>query len=247
MGGMVPCGVTFLSGAPKTRKTFLALQMAAAVASGKEFLDCPTTQCDVAYLDLEGSKYRAAARAEKTERRPGRRTARTDSGERTARQEKTVRTEKQEKVEKAGRTEQHDRVAQNTNYHYNNHPHRYHDGSDGLISIVKDRQIAEVHPTELKEIDSGITKNGILEIMPEGYGFIRCDNFLPGENDVYVAPQFIRRFGLRTGDIIEGNLKMFYYRGLKEWNNEKGYLTDTCLTAQDKYKVYLDYFRIAYL
>ena len=46
--------------------------------------------------------------------------------------------------------------------------------------------------------------------------------------------------------IIEDNLKMFYYRGLKEWNNEKGYLTDTCLTAQDKYKAYLDYFRIEY-
>ena len=39
---------------------------------------------------------------------------------------------------------------------------------------------------------------------------------------------------------------MFYYRGLKEWNNEKGYLTNTCLTAQDKYKAYLDYFRIEY-
>ena len=46
--------------------------------------------------------------------------------------------------------------------------------------------------------------------------------------------------------IIEDNLKLFYYRGLKEWNNEKGYLTDTCLTAQDKYKAYLDYFRIEY-
>ena len=45
---------------------------------------------------------------------------------------------------------------------------------------------------------------------------------------------------------IEDNLKMFYYRGLKEWNNEKGYLTDTCLIAQDKYKAYLDYFRIMY-
>lgn len=44
--------------------------------------------------------------------------------------------------------------------------------------------------------------------------------------------------------IIEDNLKMFYYRGLKEWNNEKGYLTDTCLTTQNKYKAYLDYFRI---
>lgn len=46
--------------------------------------------------------------------------------------------------------------------------------------------------------------------------------------------------------IIEDNLKMFYYRGLKEWSREKGYLTDTCLTAQDRYKAYLDYFRIKY-
>ena len=46
--------------------------------------------------------------------------------------------------------------------------------------------------------------------------------------------------------IIDDNLKLFYYRGLKEWNNEKGYLTDTCLAAQDKYKGYLDYFRIEY-
>lgn len=46
--------------------------------------------------------------------------------------------------------------------------------------------------------------------------------------------------------IIEDNLKMFYYRGLKEWDNEKGYLTDTCMIAQDRYKAYLDYFRISY-
>lgn len=46
--------------------------------------------------------------------------------------------------------------------------------------------------------------------------------------------------------IIEDNLQPFYYQGLKEWGNEKGYLTDTCLTAQDKYKAYLDYFRIQY-
>ena len=162
-----------------------------------------------------------AQKSEKEERRSARRSnAKTASGEKAVRQEKNVKqekpvrtekpahAEKSERYERTERTEQHDCVAQNTSYHYNNHPHRYHDGSDGLISIVKDRQITEVHPTELKEIDSGITKNGILEIMPEGYGFIRCDNFLPGENDVYVAPQFIRRFGLRTGDIIEGNLKI---------------------------------------
>lgn len=78
----------------------------------------------------------------------------------------------------------------------------------GLITIAKDRQVTDVHPTEMKELDSGITKKGILEIMSEGYGFIRCDNFLPGENDVYVSPAFLRRFGLRTGDIIEGNLRV---------------------------------------
>ena len=166
----------------------------------------------------------------RVERRPVRRQPRQGHNERTDRPERTergerndrfMRSEKNEKTERVERTdrmvrteekrerfEQHERIAQTTNYHYNsNHTLKYHDGSDGLISIVKDRQIAEVHPTELKDIDSEITKRGILEIMPEGYGFIRCDNFLPGENDVYVAPQFIRRFGLRTGDIIEGNLK----------------------------------------
>ncbi len=57
-------------------------------------------------------------------------------------------------------------------------------------------------------LDSGITRHGILEVMPEGYGFIRCDNFLPGADDVYVAPGQIRRFGLKTGDIIEGNTRI---------------------------------------
>ena len=46
--------------------------------------------------------------------------------------------------------------------------------------------------------------------------------------------------------IIEDNLKMYYYRGLKEWDNERGYLRDTCLTAQNRYKQYLDYFEIKY-
>lgn len=58
------------------------------------------------------------------------------------------------------------------------------------------------------ELDSGVTANGILEVMPDGYGFIRCENYLPGENDVYVAPSQIRRFNLKTGDIIEGNTRV---------------------------------------
>lgn len=58
------------------------------------------------------------------------------------------------------------------------------------------------------ELDSGITASGILEVMADGFGFIRCENYLPGENDVYVAPSQIRRFGLKTGDILEGNTRI---------------------------------------
>ena len=58
------------------------------------------------------------------------------------------------------------------------------------------------------ELDSGITAHGILEVMPDGYGFIRCENYLPGDRDVYVAPSQIRRFGLKTGDILEGNTRI---------------------------------------
>ena len=58
------------------------------------------------------------------------------------------------------------------------------------------------------ELDSGIEASGILEIMPDGFGFIRCENYLPGENDVYVAPSQIRRFNMKTGDIVTGNTRV---------------------------------------
>ncbi len=61
---------------------------------------------------------------------------------------------------------------------------------------------------EMEQLDSGETKVGILEVLPDGYGFIRCDNYLPGDNDVYVSPAQIRRFNLKTGDIVAGNTKV---------------------------------------
>jgi len=61
---------------------------------------------------------------------------------------------------------------------------------------------------EKEALDSGETADGILEVMADGYGFIRCENYLPGENDVYVAPSQIRRFNLKTGDIIVGNTRV---------------------------------------
>ncbi len=61
---------------------------------------------------------------------------------------------------------------------------------------------------DIVELDSGIEANGILEVMPDGFGFIRCENFLPGENDVYVAPSQIRRFNMKTGDILVGSRRI---------------------------------------
>lgn len=58
------------------------------------------------------------------------------------------------------------------------------------------------------ELDSGVSAHGILEVMPDGYGFIRCENYLPGDHDVYVSPSQIRKFGLKTGDIIHGNTRV---------------------------------------
>lgn len=66
-----------------------------------------------------------------------------------------------------------------------------------------------VHKNEFaSELDSGQLANGILEVMPDGYGFIRCANYLPGDNDIYVAPSQIRRFNLKTGDIVRGNIRV---------------------------------------
>ena len=64
----------------------------------------------------------------------------------------------------------------------------------------------EVH--DIDKLESGITAHGILEVMQDGYGFIRSANYLPGENDVYVSPSQIRRFNLKTGDILEGNTRI---------------------------------------
>lgn len=73
----------------------------------------------------------------------------------------------------------------------------------------KEASSKEASPEEtLNSLDSGITANGILEVMPDGYGFIRCENYLPGEHDVYVSPSQIRKFNLKTGDIIAGNTRI---------------------------------------
>ena len=83
-----------------------------------------------------------------------------------------------------------------------------HDDSQHTGHVNMRGDAATMPFSELAQLDSGETKTGILEVMPEGYGFVRCDNYLPGEADVYVSPAMIRRFGLRTGDILVGNTRI---------------------------------------
>ena len=83
---------------------------------------------------------------------------------------------------------------------------------------AKEREVKQHEPqhtdgsddggVEQKQFDSGQLAQGIVEVMQDGYGFIRCENYLPGENDVYVSPSQIRKFNLKTGDILCGNKRI---------------------------------------
>ena len=78
---------------------------------------------------------------------------------------------------------------------------------DGRNHEYRENTVEDVK-ADLQELDSGIEAKGILEVMSDGFGFIRCENFLPGDNDVYVAPSQIRRFNLKTGDIVQGSRRI---------------------------------------
>lgn len=73
----------------------------------------------------------------------------------------------------------------------------------------EDRAFAEFKAKpEIESLDSGIVSEGILEVMADGYGFLRTENYLPGNNDIYVSPSQIRRFNLKTGDCVKGNIRI---------------------------------------
>ncbi len=134
------------------------------------------------------------------------------SGDRTNRYERremAPRARGAESAERPGR-EQRPSAADGSNNNINNNNNSNNAERPGREQRpapegAESRQSDDRFPSEL---DSGITAKGILEVMPDGFGFIRSENFLPGENDVYVAPSQIRRFGLKTGDIIEGNTRV---------------------------------------
>ncbi len=79
---------------------------------------------------------------------------------------------------------------------------------DSSYNVKEDTQDSAAIKEDIADLDSGCTVSGILEVMADGYGFLRCENYLPGEHDVYIAPSQIRRFNLKTGDIVTGNTKI---------------------------------------
>lgn len=93
----------------------------------------------------------------------------------------------------------------NQNRYYNNQQRQnYYTPNNTASNSQQNQEQKEFNPANLSEIDSGIPANGILEVMPDGFGFIRSANYLPGDNDVYVSPSQIRRFNLKTGDVLSG-------------------------------------------
>ena len=176
------------------------------------------------------SRAEYAGRSERTERpeRSGR-TERTERPERSERTERTERSERQtytngglysgrrntygQRSENYQRNEnsQRNENGQRSENYQRNDGYQRGDSYQRVDAYQKNEDIQSNEESEIPgygQLDSGMMANGILEVIPEGFGFIRCENYMPGNNDVYVSPAQIRRFNLRTGDIICGNIKV---------------------------------------
>ena len=134
--------------------------------------------------------------------------------EKNAKSENGIKTEGEPKAEKRVKTEENSKTEDNIRKTQQKpqesekkekvHHHNDRENGNSVNSANDENAGKENKKSELSSLDSGNMADGILEVMPDGYGFIRCENYLPGENDVYVSPSQIRRFNLKTGDKIKG-------------------------------------------
>ena len=158
--------------------------------------------------ESRGDRYGKTERSDRTEKAErSDRYEKTDRSERMDRSEKTERYERGERNERFDRYEKNDRTEKSEQTNRGERQEYYSERGERVIRQMP-RQQEPLSAQEVADLDSGIEANGILEVMPDGFGFIRCENFLPGDNDVYGAPSQIRRFNLKTGDIIVGNRRV---------------------------------------
>lgn len=158
--------------------------------------------------ESRGDRYGKTERSDRTEKAEhSDRYEKTDRSERMDRSEKTERYERGERNERFDRYEKNDRTEKSEQTNRGERQEYYSERGERVIRQMP-RQQEPLSAQEVADLDSCIEANGILEVMPDGFGFIRCENFLPGDNDVYVAPSQIRRFNLKTGDIIVGNRRV---------------------------------------
>ena len=116
----------------------------------------------------------------------------------------------------------------------------------GNMETVKPEDVVKEMQKLLKSYNTGKTKS-LTKILDFHYNFEAIHPFQDGNGRVGRLIMFKECLKNNIVPfIIDDEIKLFYYRGLKEWENEKGFLTDTCLSAQDKFKAYLDYFKIDY-
>ena len=160
-------------------------------------------------------------RSERTERteRPERQTytngglysgRRNTYGQRSENYQRNENGQRSENYQRNENSQRNENGQRGDNYQRNDSYQRG-DSYQRVDAYQKNEDIQSNEESEIPgygQLDSGMMANGILEVIPEGFGFIRCENYMPGNNDVYVSPAQIRRFNLRTGDIICGNIKV---------------------------------------
>lgn len=123
-----------------------------------------------------------------------------EPAEKKEKAEKTEKSGKNHKPEKQEKGEQDERDIEETEQA------EYKEEKQPISEEDKFKKRQEI--LEQNVVVDSVPASGILEVMPDGYGFIRCENFLPGENDVYVSPSQIRKIGLKTGDILYGKKRV---------------------------------------
>lgn len=131
-------------------------------------------------------------------------------GQRSENYQRSENGQRSENYQRSENSQRNENGQRGENYQRNDSYQRG-DSCQRMDAYQKNEYIQSNEESEIPgygQLDSGMMANGILEVIPEGFGFIRCENYMPGNNDVYVSPAQIRRFNLRTGDIICGNIKV---------------------------------------